>query len=120
MVCCQKRARKEYMSIFIDGFDPSEKFVPQPLGLFSPKPGERTPGWITKGDQVLFVIIDPKGKPRIRTGHICSSPGSHGAGWEVDNVQETIVWCDQVLNDCAGCADDTYEKSFVPSDPRLI
>ena len=84
-------------------------------------PDERKPGWIKHQDLVAFVLTDPRTMAvRICTGHICSSPGSHGAGFEVDNVAKTIVWSDQTLNDFADDADDAHEKSFEVGDPRLI
>lgn len=94
--------------------------VPQKSADLIPYPAGRSPGWITYRDRVAFVILDYRGKPRIRTGHIASWPGSHGAGMEVDNVNKTVVWCDQTLNDLADDADDAHEQSFNPKDPRLI
>lgn len=104
-----------------------ELFMDRPLVIPSqkpatsvPKPADRPAKWIKYEDLVAFVIIDRNGKPRIRTGHVTSWPGSHGAGLEVDNVVQTIVWCDQVLNDLADNADDAYEESFDPKDPNLL
>lgn len=85
-----------------------------------PEPAGRQRGWINYEDHVAFVIIDKEGRPRIRTGHITSWPGSHGAGHEVDNLGKTVVWCDQVLNECADNADDAHEKTFDPKDPNLL
>lgn len=85
-----------------------------------PKPADRPVDWIKYNDLVAFVITDRRGKVRIRPGHICSWPGSHGAGMEVDNVKRTIVWSRLVLNDVADNADDAYEKGFDPKDPRLF
>lgn len=85
-----------------------------------PLPSVRPANWIKRGDLVAFVLIDRRGKVRIRPGHICSWPGSHGAGMEVDNVKKTIVWSHVVLNDLADNADDAHEEGFDPKDPRLF
>jgi len=92
----------------------------QKLLLQIPKPQERGKGWLNYDDPVIFVILDSSGLPRIRTGHICSSPGSHGTGFEIDNISKTIVWCNQVLNDLSDNADDAHEKSFSVRNPCLL
>ena len=97
----------------------STTVLQQPALFFTP-PSQRQPGWLSYEDEVIFVILDKQGLPKIRTGHICSWPGSHGAGFEVDNVSKTIVWCDQVLNDLSDNADDAYEKLFNVDDSCLI
>ncbi len=85
-----------------------------------PLPKDRPADWIRYKDRVAFAIIDKAGIPRMRTGHICSWPGSHGAGMTVDNVAKTIVMCDQVLNDMADHEDDRHERAFDPKDPALL
>ena len=85
-----------------------------------PLPSKRPPGWLKYEDAVIFVILDDKGVPRLRTGHSCSWPGSHGAGFEIDNISKTIVWCNQVLNDLSDNADDAHEKSFSIKNPCLL
>lgn len=83
------------------------------------KPALRPAKWIKYEDKVAFVIIDRNGKPRMRTGHVTSWPGSHGSGFEVDNIAKTIIWSDQELR-MADNADDAYEKGFSPKDPCLL
>lgn len=80
---------------------------------------ERQPGWLAFQDDVVFVIVEGT-TPRIRTGHICSWPGSHGAAYEVDNVRLTVVWCDQLLNDLSDDGDDAHEKLFEIHDCRFF
>ena len=105
--------------------EPTEWFGPdkaqtksaQPV-LFLTMPDERQKGWIDYEDKVICLLII-KGKIRFRTGHICSLPGSHGSGLEIDNVSKTVVWCDQEIRDCDDF-DDRHEKSFLVSDPCLM
>lgn len=90
--------------------------------LFVPKANERQPGWLTYKDQVV-VITFPKveGHPvHILGGFIASWPGSHGDGFEVDNISKTVVWFDEPINNLSDNADDAYEKSFDVKDPLLI
>jgi hypothetical protein len=91
--------------------------VHQQLALCVTPPGHRQPGWLARGDEVIFVILDRKGLPRIRTGHIGSTGCSHCG---IDNISKTVVWCDQVLNELSDNADDAYERSFKVKDPCLI
>lgn len=83
-------------------------------------PLDRPFDWITHGTDVAFVIKDKGGKIRIRIGFICSSPGSHGHEFEVDNIKKTVVYSYQVLNEMADDADDAHEQSFNPKDPCLL
>src|SRR5437868_4664180 len=67
------------------------------------------------------VVVRVKG-PQIHVfpGHICSWPGSHGTGMEVDNIRKTIVWTDQPCRENQNDADDEHEMVFDPSNPCLL
>lgn len=103
----------------IAGVERRELNVQQKTTTDIPLPGSRPRGWIKYADG-MAVVMNIKGKLRVRTGFVCSSPGSHGAGMEVDNVRETIVWFDDVLNEMADDADDAHEQGFNPQDPHLV
>ena len=96
--------------------------VPQKPIVSIPMPGQRPPDWIKHEDEVAFVRrkgTGDKAKIIIGTGHICSWPGSHGNGMDVDNIKKTIVWSDEELR-MADNADDAHEKSFETKDPCLL
>jgi len=99
------------------GPDTDQTKAAQPA-LFLTMPDQRQKGWINYTDQMV-CLIDIGGEIRFRTGHICSWPGSHGSGSEIDNVVKTIVWCDQNIRDCDHF-DDRHEKSFQVNDPCLM
>ncbi|MES2314843.1 MAG: hypothetical protein V4524_02815 [Patescibacteria group bacterium] len=81
-------------------------------------PNQRTKGWIEYMHLVLFVHpVD--GVLRIWTGHITSLPGSHGDGFEIDNVVKTVVWTDLPLRNCDRL-NDCHEKTFKVNNPLLI
>lgn len=92
--------------------------VPQKELSSIPKPADRPTDWINYPDCVAFIFLDKRGMVRIRTGHICSTAGT--SHLNTDNISSTVVWSDQMLNDLADNADDAYEISFDPKDPRLL
>lgn len=98
---------------------PRKLDVPQKPLAAIPKPSERPPDWIASDAGVAIVLVE-NGKVRIRPGSICSAPGSHGSGWEVDNIRKTIVWTDDSINPGADSVDDAHEACFDPKDPRLL
>ena len=86
-------------------------------------PTQRKKGWINYLDNVLTIEVSPRADNGVYVmrGHICSWPGSHGAGFEVDNVKTTIVYLDDPqAEDGMAPPDDVREKSFEGSDPHLI
>jgi len=126
-------ARKEYMSkngrditleeAFAGDHNPfaaRDVNVPQkPLALI-PMPGRRPADWIKYEDVVAFVEYDQSSQRIfIGTGHICSWPGSHGSGMEVDNIRKTVVYSDEEIREVEDF-DLAHEESFDPQDACLV
>ena len=84
-------------------------------------PHMRTKGWLNHKDRVVVITFEDR-IPIIKTGHVCSWPGSHGIGMEVDNINETVVWGDEPWNNLAivDNADDAHEKTFTPRNNHLF